>query len=128
METSFLVAKLMGPVMLVIGLAMWLNGESFRAMAKEFLKSDALIFIAGLLALSLGVTLVVLHNVWAADWRVIITLFGWVSLAAGIVRLAFPGWLRDFAMRFIEWKPLNAVAGAIYVVLGAALTYFGFSA
>jgi len=128
METSLLIAKLMGPVMLLMGLALWLNGEGFRAMAKEFLHSDALLFLAGLMALSLGVTLVVVHNVWVADWPVIITLFGWVSLASGIVRITWPGWLRGVWSGLVERKPLNVAAGAIYVVLGAALTYFGFLA
>ena len=87
-----------------------------------------MLFRSGLMALSLGVTLVVVHNVWVADWPVIITLFGWVSLASGIVRITWPGWLRGVWSGLVERKPLNVAAGAIYVVLGAALTYFGFLA
>jgi len=128
LETSILIAKLMGPVMLVTGLALWVNAERFRAMGREFLASDALIFVAGLLALSLGVTLVVVHNVWVASWPVIITLIGWVSLIAGIVRLIFPGQLRKMASGLVERKEVSLAGGAIYVVLGALLTYFGFLA
>jgi hypothetical protein len=118
----------MGPVMLVLGLALWLNGEGFRAIAREFLKSDALIFLAGLIALSLGVTLVVLHNVWVADWPVIITLIGWVSLIAGIVRVTWPTWLRAKVSGLVRHKQAHLAAGALYVVLGAVLMYFGFLA
>jgi hypothetical protein len=128
MDTSILIAKLMGPVMLVLGLALWLNGKGFRAMAKEFLKSDALIFLAGLIALSLGVTLVVFHNVWVADWPLIVTVIGWASLIAGIARLMWPNWLRRMASGLIERKELVVGGGAIYVVLGALLIYFGFLA
>ncbi|HSM19024.1 MAG TPA: hypothetical protein VK844_01470 [Hyphomicrobiales bacterium] len=128
MQTSILIARLMGPVMLVVGLAVWLNGDGFRAMAREFLKSDALIFLAGILTLSLGVTLVVVHNVWVADWPVIITVIGWVTLIAGILRVAWPQWLRNLAARVVEWRALTAIGGAVYVVLGAVLMYVGFLA
>jgi hypothetical protein len=128
METSVLIAKLMGPVMLVTGLALWSNGARVPAMAREVLASDALIFLAGLLALSLGVTLVVFHNRWVADWTIIITLFGWISLIAGIVRMMWPGWLRRVAARVVERRDIIVAAGALYVVLGALLSYFGYLA
>ena len=58
---------------------MLVNRAGYHAhSAKEFLKSRALIYLAGVLTLIPGLALVLVHNVWAVDWRVLITLFGWL--------------------------------------------------
>ena len=54
MSNSIFLAKLIGPTLLVIGLGMVINGAAYRTMAEEFLRSRALIYIAGLLALRAG--------------------------------------------------------------------------
>ena len=92
MQTSVFLARLIGPVMLVIGLAVFANQRAFRDMAEEFLASRALMFLSGLLIMPVGLAIVLTHNIWTADWRVLITLFGWLNVdrrrgAAGRARL-----------------------------------------
>ena len=57
-------------------------------MAGEFLESHALIFLAGLITLPAGLAIVLTHNVWTADWRVVITILGWLCVIGGIIRIA----------------------------------------
>src|ERR1700732_1692541 len=90
MQTSLFLAKLIGPVMLVIGLAVFANQRGFRDMAEEFMASRALMFLSGLLIMSLGVAIVLTHNVWIANWPVMITLFGWLCAIGGALRLVGP--------------------------------------
>ena len=90
MQTSRFLAQLIGPTFLVIGLGMLANPEGYRTMAREFLKSRALIYLAGLLALVPGLAIVIVHNVWVPDWRLIITIFGWLAVIGGVFRLLFP--------------------------------------
>src|ERR1700676_5126998 len=87
MSTSVFIARLIGPVMLVIGLAVFANQSAFRNMAEEYLASRALIFLSGLLIMPVGLAIVLTHNIWAADGRVMITLFGWLTAIGGAVRL-----------------------------------------
>src|SRR5262249_16921008 len=58
MDTSRYIARLMGPVMLIIGIGMaagmFVEGESYSSLMKEFIGSRALIFITGVLALLAG--------------------------------------------------------------------------
>ena len=58
MDRSKYIARLMGPVMLVIGIGMALGlimeGESYSSLLKAFIGSRALIFITGVLALLAG--------------------------------------------------------------------------
>jgi hypothetical protein len=37
-----------------------------------------------------GLSMVRVHNVWVADWRIIITLAGWFSVFGGVVRMLMP--------------------------------------
>ena len=48
MANSIFLAKLMGPVMLAVGIAVLINGNGFRSLAEEFLRSRPLIFLSGL--------------------------------------------------------------------------------
>ena len=37
-----------------------------------------------------GLALVLTHNVWRADWPVIITILGWLAAIGGAVRIVMP--------------------------------------
>jgi hypothetical protein len=90
MQRSIFLAKLIGPFLAVCGVALIFNADAFRAIGDEIVKSPALIYIAGVLALATGLAIVNTHNEWTADWRVAITLSGWLCVVAGVMRLVFP--------------------------------------
>jgi hypothetical protein len=126
MPTSLLLARLIGPTLLVIGAGMLINGAGYRAMADEFLRSRALIYIAGLLALVPGLAIVITHNVWTADWRVIITLFGWLAVLGGIFRLLMPQQVSNIGASIIARPGTLTFGGGVVVALGAILSFFGY--
>jgi len=126
MQTSVFLARLIGPVMLVIGLAVFANQRAFRDMAEEFLASPALLFLSGLLVMPMGLAIVLTHNIWAADWRVLITLFGWLNAVGGVVRLIAPAWVMQTGRAMLRRPAFVPVAAAIWVVLGSLFCLFGF--
>jgi hypothetical protein len=128
METSIYLAQLIGPTLLVLGLGMLVNRESYHAMAGEFLRSRSLIFMSGLMALVPGIAIVLAHNVWAADWPVIITIFGWLAVIGGIIRVLFPKLVVSIGEKMLESHTIMSVGGALVLVLGAVLSYFGYLA
>ena len=93
MSTSVFIARLIGPVMLVIGLAVFANQRAFRELAEEFLASRALTFLSGLIIMPAGLAIVLTHNIWAIDGRVMITVFGWANAIGGAIRLAAPAYV-----------------------------------
>src|SRR4029077_14122237 len=93
MSTSVFLARLIGPVMLVVGLAVFANQRAFRELAEEFLASRALVFLSGLLIMPVGLAIVLTHNIWAADGRVMITLLRCLSAIGGAVRRAAPAYV-----------------------------------
>ena len=74
MQISLFIAKLLGPSFLIVGTARPTRPEAFRVLLQEFIKSGVLLYLAGILGLVGGLALILTHNVWALDWRLIITL------------------------------------------------------
>jgi hypothetical protein len=126
MQTSLFLAKLLGPVMLVIGLAVFANQRGFRDMAEEFMASRALMFLSGLLIMPVGVAIALTHNVWTPNWRVLITLFGWLCAIGGAVRLFGPLIVVKAGHAMLKQPHFTTVAAAIWVVLGLVFCFFGF--
>jgi hypothetical protein len=125
MSTSVFVARLIGPVMLVIGLAVLANQRAFREMADEFLRSRALLFLSGLLIMPVGLAIVLTHNIWAADGRVMITLFGWVNLIGGAVRLCAPEYVMQTGRAMLKRPHFITIAAAFWIVAGLLFCLFG---
>ena len=126
MQTSIYLAKLMGPVLTVIGLFIVLRPERMRQVGREFLVSNALIFMSGIITLPAGVAIVISHNVWESDWRVLITLFGWITVLAGIARLMLPDKIKLAGVSLLEKPKRIIIPGAVMTALGAILTYKGY--
>jgi hypothetical protein len=126
MQTSLFLARLIGPVMLVIGLAVFANARGFRDMAEEFLVSRALMFLSGFLLMPAGLAIVLVHNVWTADWRVLITIFGWLNVIGGALRLFGPPLLVKTGKAMLKQPHFTPIAAAIWVVLGLLFCFFGY--
>jgi uncharacterized membrane protein len=126
MHTSIFLASLLGPLLLVIGVSILVNRESYTTMAAEFIESRPLLYIAGVTALLGGWAIVLTHNVWTADWRVIITLLGWIATFAGVYRLMFPDSVRRIGSEMFKSEKTMLFSGIAFVVLGAILCFAGF--
>ena len=128
MSASVLLAKIMGPMLLVMGLFIVTHREHMREIGREFLDSKALIFLSGTITLPIGLAIVATHNIWAADWRVAITVFGWLAIAAGIARIMAPAAITNVGSVMLEKQSLFVVPALLMTLLGAYLSYYGYFA
>ena len=126
METSIYLAQLIGPVMLVAALGLLIDREGHRAMALQFLDSPPLIYISGVLIMVAGIAIVLAHNVWTADWRVIITLFGWMGAIGGAVRILAFRAVERIGTAMLEKPHFAAIGGVVWLGIGAVLCFFGY--
>jgi hypothetical protein len=123
---SLFLARLIGPVVLAVAIGVLANGAIYRGLSEEFVRSPALIYITGILGMSVGVAILLNHNVWAADWRVLITIFGWLAAIGGAQRIIWPQ-ATEAAVRWFLANPTSlVVAGVIWLVIGAALCFYGY--
>ena len=128
MNTSIFLAKLIGPVLLVMGAGMIINAKAFHPIFDEIVRNRVFVVLAGLLTMPAGLAIVLTHNVWVANWPVLITLFGWLTAVSGAFRLLAPQDAIKFGRRMYE-QPNGVFVGAvIWVVIGAVLCFFGYLA
>ena len=126
MGNSVFLARLIGPLMLAVGIGIFVNGTIYRMLADEFLRSRALIYLSGLLAMTAGMALILTHNVWRADWPVIITILGWLAAIGGAVRIIAPQGTERVGRRVLKHKHGLTIAGIAWVAVGAVLSVFGY--
>ena len=127
MDASLLLARLLGPLFLAAGLGLLLNQAHYRKMLHSFLTDAALYYFSGALALTVGVAILLFHNLWVADWRVVITIIGWLSVLKGVVRLLFPQAGQKLAGKFLA-PGMFLGFGAFAAVFGGWLCYVGYIA
>ncbi|MDJ0514103.1 MAG: hypothetical protein QNJ62_11740 [Methyloceanibacter sp.] len=129
MNTSIYLAKLIGPILLVVGAGLLFNKSVYREAAEDVIKSRALLYLFGATEFTAGLAIVLAHNVWAWNWSVIITLLGWLLLVRGAVRIVLPQQIVDFGAKLLrDNSNLLSVSGFVVLVLGAVLSFFGYFA
>ena len=128
MQTSIFIAQLLGPAYMVVGLALLSRPQAFRVILQEFIGSHVLVYLAGFIGLLTGLALVLVHNVWALDWRLIITLLAWVVLIRALVTIFWPEQIVSLGSKILENKRVFAVAGTANLIIGLVLCYFGYVA
>jgi hypothetical protein len=127
MPTSIFLAKLLGPVLVLVAINLFLNPRTFRTMASEIVKSVTLVYLFGIMDFIAGLAILLVHNVWALHWYVLITLLGWLLLLRGIARTVATGKVMAYAATVATRRDLYAVAAAVTGVAGLILCYFGYS-
>ena len=126
MQTSVFLAKLIGPVLLVASIGLFMNEANYRAMAQEFLRNPALIYLAGILTMTTGLAIVLSHNVWVVNWPVLITILGWLGVIGGAVRIALPEQTRKLGDTMLRNPMAMKIGGGVWLAVGALLSFFGY--
>ena len=128
MQASIFLARLLGPLLLLQGAGLLANPRVFRTIASEVIGSVTLVYLFGLIDLAAGLAIVLTHNVWTANWRVLITLIGWLMLIRGVLRSLIPDTVMGYAKRLIRNERVYLVSGVVLTILGLVLCYFGYVA
>lgn len=112
---------LLASALLVVGASLALRPRvwtrAFAAVAPHPLTP----LLGGLYALLVGLVIVVLHNLWVADLRVVVTILGWLAVASGVVMLLAPEVYMMVLRRIPLTTRLVAIRGVVRVVLGGAI-------
>ena len=66
------------------------------------------------------------HNVWRADWPVLITILGWLAVIGGAVRIIAPQGTERIGRRILKEQHGLTIGGVIWLAVGAILCVFGY--
>ena len=123
MAHSKTIAGLIGPSLIALAAALLINLGSMPALLEAVSRDPAIVLVSGVLAFVAGLAVVRVHNHWAADWAVVVTIFGWLLLIGGLVRMLFPIRLAEMAATLSPSTGLIVGEAVVFLVIGAFLSY-----
>ena len=126
MDNSILLARFIGPYIIVIDIGLLVNLKTYRTIMEDFFKNAALVYVTGLLTFVAGLAIVLFHNIWVLDWRLIITLFGWNILIKGALLVISPATSAKIAALFAKNNKLVIIPWIIMLAIGIFLTTKGY--
>lgn len=126
MQSSAFIARLMGPMLLINAIAILVNRRGFQDMIAGATRNPAVIYLTGLLTLLAGLLVLEFHNVWVLDWRVLVTVVGWLSILGGIARIVFPAGMAAIGERMVSRDSLMVGGAIVSILLGGTLTIKGY--
>jgi len=126
MPPAVFIARLTGPSLLVIGVGVLLNEANYAAMIAEAAHSPTLIYLSGLLTLPLGLAILNVHRAWTADWRVVVTVLGWLLAISGVIRIVLPQFTATAATALYSTSAGLMVFAVVMFVLGGYLSFEGY--
>lgn len=98
MEISVYLARFWGSLFMILGLMS--VGAKFLGRVIKFTEDKTITITTGYITFLLGLITVVLHNIWIIDWKVAVTILGWITLIKGIEKITLPGRINKKAQMF----------------------------
>ena len=131
MDRSVLLAKIIGPPFLAVGLGLLLNQKMYWEMIDEVIRrptpiGNMLIYLSGLLSMLAGLAVVNSHPSWTPDWRAVLTIIGWLLLVGGIVRIVLPDIILKLGSTIYGSPTTLLIVAIISLVLGGFLSFKGY--
>jgi len=126
MDISIFLAKALGIYLIVLSFGMLMNRDKVMPALMGFLNNPGVLLFLGIPALILGTLSVISHNLWVEDWRVLITILGWSSLAKGITVVIFPELLIKLSKRWLKSQKAYYITYSMTFAVGLYLGYIGF--
>jgi hypothetical protein len=122
-RTTYL-SRLLGCWAVLVGLAMMMHKQAMVEMMKELADSSVAMYLAGLIAIAVGLAMVLGHNVWRGGaLPVVVTVMGWWSLIKGLLCLFLPQGAIAGLLGGLVYEHYYYLSPAITLLLGLYLIY-----
>lgn len=122
MITEFL-ATVIGWFAVIIGLFLLIRHDHIKSVMQDVMAHSGLFFVFAILTLIIGLLLVVSHNYWVAAWPVVITVFSWLVLISGLLRLICPETAVKIGTSFVSHPGRIQTVGVVWLIVGLFLLY-----
>lgn len=122
MNASSYLAELWGITMVVVSLALLIKPKLLGKLFEE-VENEATISFLGVITFVIGLAMVLVHNIWVLDWRVSITLLGWLTLIKGLDLLFLPQRMRERWPKMKNWQ--RQLIFVSLLLAGLVLSYLG---
>jgi hypothetical protein len=114
MDITIFLARFWGSLFIILGLSSIITG--FLGKVIKYTEDKTITISTGYITFLLGLATVVAHNLWVWDWRIAVTILGWITLFKGIEKIAFPERVNKIAQKF---KKFSTFWGFVIFCIGA---------
>lgn len=125
MEITTFLAQLWGPVILAIGVGIYVSRAFYTRIYTGLEKGSFSMLLFGMMTMTVGIVHVVYHNIWETLPQIVISLLGWGTLLKGVSFIILPDWVSMIGARLANMK-FVPYAGVIMLLLGGYLTWFAY--
>jgi hypothetical protein len=108
------IAAVLGPALVLVTLSEAIHLDIWEDVHPTVVYLNGLLFVIG------GLFIATTHNLWVPDWRVMVTLSGWLMVIAGAYRMFAPEGQQ------LGPGPLTYAAIALLGCLDLVLSWFAF--
>lgn len=116
-----LVEWLLASALVIVGSSLLLRSRTWITALSGVASHPFTPLASGLYATVMGLVIVLCHNIWVADLRVVVTVIGWLALGSGVLLLMIPE-AYSFVLRRVPITPkLVALRGFLRLLLGGAI-------
>ena len=123
--TTRFCARIIGPLMLIIGAAVIVRFDTIAAIIPALFEDAPLLFITGVFTLIVGAVLFAAHHHWTSPAAILISLLGVLTLIRGAIFIAAPDFLASVAVEGLRFAPAGWIAGSVVLLAGLWLAYVG---
>lgn len=123
MMTTYFIATVLGWYLVIMSLLLIFRRDVVTAAMRDVMAQPGLLLIVGVITLFIGLLMVISHNYWVLAWPVIVTVFGWIVLISGVIRLFCPETVHKMWGRMANKPEAFTVAGIVMLILGLFLLF-----
>jgi len=116
---SFLIAQVFGLYLVILAVIMLGQAKYYRALIATMEEKSISMFSSTLVWLLIGLFLILIHNLWVLEPRVLVTLLGWIIVVKSVFWLAAPKSMMRFSKKVCAGSGyyISAIITGIFGVL-----------
>jgi uncharacterized protein YjeT (DUF2065 family) len=111
---------------ITVGIGILVNPGFYKKLFEDFIDNAAILYLGGIMALTIGYLILTFHNTWTKDLSVIITIFGWLAMIKGLVILIRPKIIITLSKAMVQKENILKIEAIVIIILGLAFSFLGF--
>lgn len=119
MEITVFLAQFWGWMLIILSGIFLVRGKPLIEEMLQSIGDRGFTLSSGYIAFVIGLVTVILNNIWTADWVGVVTLFGWISLLKGVIRIGFPETAQKMVLSFRG--KTNMMQGLLIITLAVGV-------
>jgi hypothetical protein len=122
MDTTILVAKVIGIYLVLSGLLLITKKKTFSLILQDYFGHPAIMYLTGVILVFLSASYLLQYNIWDGTMRTLVTFVMWLLLIKGVLIIFVP---KAFSkMNMDKWRGIFGFYGALAVIAGVYLFFW----